>query len=76
MQISAVLRRDQPADRIRAYEFKRHVFGAKSSLTCDNYALLKAGDEQAKLFPETKKIHQKKLLYGRFGKVSKNCGER
>ena len=46
---------DQLADRIRTYEYKRNVFGAKSLPTCVNFALLKAGYEQAKLLPEASK---------------------
>ena len=35
--------RNRPQDKVGVYEYTRHVFGAKSSPTCANYALLQAG---------------------------------
>ena len=35
--------RSEPKNKIGVYEYTRHVFGAKSSPTCANYALLQAG---------------------------------
>ena len=35
--------RSKPEDKTGVYEYTRHVFGAKSSPMCANYALLQAG---------------------------------
>ena len=42
-RVSRFLWRNKPEDKIGVYEYTRHVFGAKSSPTCANYALLQAG---------------------------------
>ena len=40
--------RDDPEQRIEVYEYTRHVFGAKSSPTCANYALHQVAKVNAK----------------------------
>ena len=42
-RVLRVLWRSKPEDSIGVYEYTRHVFVAKSSPTCANYALLQAG---------------------------------
>ena len=39
--------RDNPEQRIEVYEYTRHVFGAKSSPTCANYALHQVAKDNA-----------------------------
>ena len=39
--------RDDPEQRIEVYEYTRHVFGAKSSPTCANYALHQLAKDNA-----------------------------
>ena len=39
--------RDDPEQRIEVYEYTPHVFGAKSSLTCANYALHQVAKDNA-----------------------------
>ena len=60
--------RDQPTDRIRTYDYKRHVFGAKILLTCVNFALHKTGDEKIKLFSQSKKCIRRNFFMDGFGK--------
>ena len=38
-----ILWRSRPEDKVGAYEYARYVFGANSSPTCANYALLQTG---------------------------------
>ena len=40
--------REDPEQRIEVYEYTRHVFGAKSSATCANYALHQVAKDIAK----------------------------
>ena len=40
--------REDPEQRIEVYEYTRHVFGAKSSPTCANYALHQVAKDNAK----------------------------
>ena len=40
--------REDPEQRIEVYEYTRHVFGAKSSPTCANYALHQVANDNAK----------------------------
>ena len=42
-RVSRFLWRSRPEDKVGFSEYTRHVFGAKSSPTCANYALLQAG---------------------------------
>ena len=39
--------RSNPEDKIGVYEYTRHVFSAKSSPTCANYALLQASEDNS-----------------------------
>ena len=40
--------REDPEQKIEVYEYKRHVFGAKSLPTCANYALHEVANDNAK----------------------------
>ena len=40
--------REDPEQKIEVYEYTRHVFGAKSSPTCANYALHQVAKDNAK----------------------------
>ena len=39
--------REYPEQRIEVYEYRRHIFGAKSSPTCANYALHQVAKDNA-----------------------------
>ena len=55
-------------EKIGVYEYSRHVFGAKSSPTCANYALLKAGDVNKEAHPIAAKAIEKKFYMDDFAK--------
>ena len=44
--------RETPSEVIKVYEYTRHIFGAKDSPTCANYALNRTGVDNAAKFPE------------------------
>ena len=43
--------RPRTNETVQIYEYQRHVFGAKSSPTCANYALKRAGLDNEKEYP-------------------------
>ena len=48
--------RSDPNSKIETYEYKRHLFGAKGSPTCVNYALQRTGTDQKDEIPGIDKI--------------------
>ena len=48
--------RSDPNSKMETYEYKRHIFGAKSSPTCVNYALQRTGTDQKDEFPGIDKL--------------------
>ncbi len=44
--------RDSPDTQIDVYQYRRHIFGAKCSPTCSNYALLRNAKDNSQLYPE------------------------
>ena len=58
-------------EEIGVYEHSRHVFGAKSSPTCANYALLKAGDDNKEAHPIAAKAIERNFYMDDFAKSVK-----
>ena len=44
--------RETPSEVIKVHQDTRHIFGAKDSPTCANYALNRTGVDNAAKFPE------------------------
>ena len=44
--------RDEPSDTVGIYEYTRHVFGAKNSLTCASYGFQQGGRDNKVEFSE------------------------
>ena len=47
--------REDPTTKVKVYQYTRHIFGAKDSPTCANYALQRTTRDNAKLYPEAAK---------------------
>ena len=47
--------REDPTTNVVAYQYTRHIFGAKDSPTCANYALQRTANDNAKFYPEAAK---------------------
>ena len=47
--------REDPTTNVVAYQYTRHIFGAKDSPTCANYALQRTARDNAKFYPEAAK---------------------
>ena len=60
--------RSNPEDKIGVYEYTRHVFGAKSSPTCANYALLQAGVDNRESHPIAAKAIKRNFYMDDFAK--------
>ena len=45
------LRRKKPSDKVEVYQYVRHIFGAKCSPTCSNYALQRTARDNKDSFP-------------------------
>ena len=48
--------RDNPKEPVKVYEYGRHIFGAKSSPTCANYALQQVARDKAQESPQITKL--------------------
>ena len=48
--------RDNPNEPVNVYEYGRHIFGAKSSPTCANYALQQVARDNAQESPQVTKL--------------------
>ena len=48
--------RDNPNEPVKVYEYGRHIFGAKSSPTCANYALQQVARDNAQESPQITKL--------------------
>ena len=49
------LGREDPTTNVVVYQYTRHIFGAKDSPTCANYALQRTARDKAKFYPEAAK---------------------
>ena len=47
--------REDPTTNVVVYQYTRHIFGAKDSPTCANYALKRTARDNAKFYPEAAK---------------------
>ena len=47
--------REDPTSNVVVHQYTRHIFGAKDSPTCANYALQRTGRDNAKEYPEAAK---------------------
>ena len=47
--------REDPTTNVVVYQYTRHIFGAKDSPTCVNYALQRTARDNAKFYPEAAK---------------------
>ena len=45
--------REDPTQKVGVHQYTRHIFGAKDSPTCANYALRRTADENCKEFPRS-----------------------
>ena len=50
-----LLWREDPTTDVVVYQYARHIFGAKDSPTCANYALQRSAGDNAKFYPEAAK---------------------
>ena len=48
--------REDPISNIVVHQYTRHIFGAKDSPTCANYALQRTASDNAKEYPEAAKF--------------------
>ena len=48
---TSILWREDPTQKVVVHQYTRHIFGAKNSLTCANYALQRTTDDNCKEFP-------------------------
>ena len=60
--------RNNPQEKIDVYEYTRHVFGAKSSPTCANYALLQTGVDNRESHPIAAKAIKRNFYMDDFAK--------
>ena len=67
--------RDDPEQRIKVYEYMRHVFGATSSPNCANYALHHVAKYNAKDIETLVKTVQQKFYSNDFLKSVKTLQE-
>ena len=51
--------REDPTTKVVVYQYTRHIFGAKDSPTCANYALQRTARDNAKFYPKAvKTVHE------------------
>ena len=62
---------NHPDDPISMYEYTRHIFGAKSSPTCANFALQRNAKDNEKVHPVTAKTNQRNFYMDHFAKSVK-----
>ena len=55
-KVLGLLWRDNPNEPVKVYEYGRHIFGAKSSPTCANYALQQVARDNAQESPQITKL--------------------
>ena len=52
--------REDPSKTVEVYQYTRHIFGAKDSPTCANYALQRTARDHEKEYPDAAKtVHEK-----------------
>ena len=67
--------RPRTNEPVQIYEYQRHVFGAKSSLACANYALKRVGLDNERVYPLAAKTIQNKFYMDDFIKSVKTSEE-
>ena len=60
--------RDDSTKPVKVYEYTRHVFGAKSSPTCANYALQQTGRDDKDFYPLASKAIERNFYMDDFAK--------
>ena len=60
--------RDDSTKPVKVYEYTRHVFGAKSSPTCANYALQQTGRDNMDFYPLASKAIERNFYMDDFAK--------
>ena len=60
--------RDDSTKPVKVYEYTRHVFGAKSSPTCANYALQQTGRDNKDFYPLASKAIERNFYMDDFAK--------
>ena len=48
--------RENPTTNVVVYQYTRHIFGAKDSSTCANYALQRTAQDNVSQYPEAAKV--------------------
>ena len=61
--------RDNPIEPIKVYEYGRHIFRAKCSPTCANYALQQVAKDNAQEFPQVTKLIMRNFYMDDFVKT-------
>ena len=61
--------RPRTKELVQIYEYKRHVFGAKSSPTCAMYALKGVGPDNEEIYPITAKAIENNFCMDDFIKM-------
>ena len=56
--------REEPTTNVVVYQYARHIFGAKDSPTCANYALQRAAREHVSQYPEATKAVLENICMG------------
>ena len=55
-----LLEREDPSETVEVHQYTQHIFGAKNSPTCANYALQRTARDHEKEYKErAKKVHDK-----------------
>ena len=58
--------RRTPEDKADVYQYVRHIFGAKCSPACSNYALRRTAQDNKDSFPLEAEVVERKFLHARF----------
>ena len=56
--------RDDPSSKVDVYEYTRHIFGAKSSPTCANFALKQTARDNINLSPNAAQVAERNFYMG------------
>ena len=69
------LRRDNPKEPVKVYEYGRHIFGAKNLPTCANYALQQVARVNAQKSPQNTKLIKRNFYMDDFVKSGPSAEE-
>ena len=67
--------RETPDDPVTTFEYKRHVFGARSSPICVNYALHRSSEDNKETFPIVSSLIKRNFYMDDFIKSVKTDDE-